>query len=398
MGRLFLNVWLRYIFDLTVYIHFLAIMISYVLAGSEAWGGLIGIESGCNANPNSEDERNLRFVIMTFGLGFTICVVFGQRLFTSVVSLMTAVKGSLLILMVAITAYVAFEIMETINSDWTHIAESFLMSTVALGGAINLMPLIFNKVPQRPRDIDKFRFSVTIGLCVCAILVVLWTLFVMLAVPQKSDDGDSLEDAAENGCISTVPLTNIIKQRESGLDWIATIVKVFIVVSISISFITVGSGMKNFLDGYAFTFATKVQNKAADGSRTAGKVVNFFDRVQAKSDHLSWFSIEMGFRFLLYFISFGVAVGFAASKPACFLVMLEYVASFALNLEAGFFIAWMAIMSSRYTRNLLLEVPVPLPQPWATRFAYVVGSFFIAAVIYDIVDIPLKWIEKDGLC
>lgn len=40
MGRLFLNVWLRYVFDLTVFVHFLAIMISYVLAGSEAWGGV----------------------------------------------------------------------------------------------------------------------------------------------------------------------------------------------------------------------------------------------------------------------------------------------------------------------------------------------------------------------
>jgi hypothetical protein len=40
MGRLFLNVWLRYIFDLCVFMHFLAILISYVLAGSEAWGGV----------------------------------------------------------------------------------------------------------------------------------------------------------------------------------------------------------------------------------------------------------------------------------------------------------------------------------------------------------------------
>ncbi len=48
--------------------------------------------------------------------------------------------------MVAVTAYVGLDIMESIDSDWSHIAESFLMSTVALGGAINLMPLVFNKV------------------------------------------------------------------------------------------------------------------------------------------------------------------------------------------------------------------------------------------------------------
>lgn len=50
--------------------------------------------------------------------------------------------------MVAVTAYVGLDIMESIDSDWSHIAESFLMSTVALGGAINLMPLVFNKVRQ----------------------------------------------------------------------------------------------------------------------------------------------------------------------------------------------------------------------------------------------------------
>jgi hypothetical protein len=52
--------------------------------------------------------------------------------------------------MVAVTAYVGLDIMESIDSDWSHIAESFLMSTVALGGAINLMPLVFNKVRQSP--------------------------------------------------------------------------------------------------------------------------------------------------------------------------------------------------------------------------------------------------------
>lgn len=58
---------------------------------------MFGLEGGCKAHPSSEDERNLRFIIVTFGVGFTLCVVFGQRLFTSVVSLMTAVKGAWLV-------------------------------------------------------------------------------------------------------------------------------------------------------------------------------------------------------------------------------------------------------------------------------------------------------------
>jgi len=398
IGRLFLGVWLRYVFDFAVFAHFLAILISYVLAGSEAWGGLFGLEGGCKAHPSSEDQRNLRFIIVTFGVGFTLCVVLGQRLFTSVVSLMTAVKGSLLVLMVAVTAYVAFDLMESIDSDWSHIAESFLMSTVALGGAINLMPLVFNKVPQRPKEVRKFRWAVCIGLCVCATLIVLWTLFVMLAVPQKGAP-PSLEEAADKGCISTIPLTEIIRDKQPHLEWIAKIVEVFIVVSISISFITVGSGLKNFLDGYALTFSTKILNSAEEGrSKAARKITNFVDRVQAQSQHMSWFSVETGLRILLYVFSFGISVGFAVGKPACFLVMLEYFASFALNLEAGLFIALMAVMSSRFGRNLSSDIPLPLPQPFATRFAYVLGAFFLAAVVYDVIDVIMKSVDKGGLC
>jgi amino acid permease len=38
LGKLFLNKTGRYIFDACVYLHFVSILISYILAGSEAWG------------------------------------------------------------------------------------------------------------------------------------------------------------------------------------------------------------------------------------------------------------------------------------------------------------------------------------------------------------------------
>merc|ERR1711879_1093649 len=130
-----------------------------------------------------------------------------------------------------------------------------------------------------------------------------------------------------------------------------------IVVSISISFITVGSGLKNFLDGYAFTFSSKIQASAESSSGLAMRITGFFDNVQARSVHLSWFSGETGLKIALYLFSFGLSIGFAVGKPACFLVMLEYFASFALNLEAGLFIALMAVVSSRYGRNLSSYIP-----------------------------------------
>ena len=54
------------------------------------------------------------------------------------------------------------------------------------------------------------------------------------------------------------------------------------------------------------------------------KITGFFDNVQARSTHLSWFSVETGLKIVLYLFSFGLSIGFAVGKPACLLVMLEY--------------------------------------------------------------------------
>jgi amino acid permease len=386
MGKLFLTPRGRWVFDFVVFAHFMAIMISYVLAGSESWGQIFGIEGGCKADPSTEDQVNLRLVILSFGLVFTSCIIFGQRLFTSVVSLMTAVKGTLLVLMVVITAYVAIDIHLDINNDWTHLAETFLMSTVALGGAINLMPLIYNKVPQTRLEVNKFRYAVMVGLMVCGLLVVLWTYFVMLAVPQEGPKGTpSLAEAEDNGCISTIPLTDIIKEDHPDLTWVATIVEVFILISVTVSYITVGSGLKNFLDGYARHFS-----KLLVASR-----YNFLERLPPK---MQWMSPNLFFKILLYLGSFGLCVGFALGKPACFLVVLEYFGSFALNVESGVFVAFMIMVSSKYGKMLGVEIPEPLPQPWSFYFSYVTGLFFFGAVIYDVVDITMKSVDKGSLC
>jgi hypothetical protein len=46
-----------------------------------------------------------------------------------------------------------------------------------------------------------------------------------------------------------VPLVNIIYERHPSFAWIATTVDLFIMTSITVSFITVGAGLKHVLDG-----------------------------------------------------------------------------------------------------------------------------------------------------
>ena len=167
------------------------------------------------------------------------------------------------------------------------------------------------------------------GLFACGILIVLWTFFIMKAVPQTSEDDDSpsLQSAngtpnlfgsnsLDNGCISTIPLVEILEDDEHGnssFGWIATIVQVFIMISVTVSFIAVGkiqhegfsyqagSGLKNFLDGQALFFV----------------------------DHIPWNTIPVVRRYnpiilikvLMYTFSFGSSLAIALGKPSCFLGM-----------------------------------------------------------------------------
>lgn len=77
---------------------------------------------------------------------------------------------------------------------------------------------------------------------------------------------------------------------------------------------------------------------------------------------------------------------------------MQLTGSFALNLESGLFIAAMSVVAVNYGNRLNIQIPLPLPQPWATYAAYIVGAFFSGAVIYDVVDITIKSIDKGGLC
>jgi len=206
---------------------------------------------------------------------------------------------------------------------------------------------------------------------------VLWTYFVIKVVPQKSkDDSPSLTRAAENGCISTIPLTEILNDQEPALSWIAKVVEAFIVISVTISFITVGSGLKNFIDGYVLNFAAWMPIHAITKFRI-----------------LRWCTPVIFYKIVIYTVSFGASISIAVGKPSCFLVILEYFTSAALNLENGAFIAYMMVIGTKYK---ITKIPLPLKQPHATRLAYVVAVFFLLAVLYGAASFLSNVIRQSG--
>lgn len=51
------------------------------------------------------------------------------------------------------TLLVGLKIQNTVVNDYTAMGDSFLMSTIALGGLMNVMPLMFSKLKQTREEV-----------------------------------------------------------------------------------------------------------------------------------------------------------------------------------------------------------------------------------------------------
>jgi len=251
MGKMFLGKTSRVIFDAAVMLHFLSVLVSYALAGSLAYAQLLGIIS------------HLTLVIPVYIAVYCVLIIFGGRFVQSVISTFTFFKVTLLLFMIGVVGIVAKRIDLPIQDDWGSSMEPFLLGTVALGGVVNIMPVIFSRIPFNASAMLRFRWAVTGGVVLCWMLNLLWAYFVLEIVPQTPALGIragirhpelsgldiSLQRSREHGEISTVPVTEIINTGYPQYNWISLTVTIFIVLSVSVSFITIGTGMKHVLDG-----------------------------------------------------------------------------------------------------------------------------------------------------
>jgi amino acid permease len=353
-------------FNVFVLFHFFTILTSYGIAGPQSLSQLLG-------------DMSPVLISIPYIIGLSLLVVLGQKLLTPVVSVLTALKGSLLVVVVAITGILAGVVGETYSNNWTYTRDPFLITTVALGGAVNVLPVYFQKVSFNARDISRFRFSVLAGLFVVWVLNFLWALFLLEIIPQHNVGGGtiSLEHAREEGEIATVPLTDIIKKDHSTWTWVSIAVQIFIAVSVTVSFFALGSGLKHILDGY-FSHA-----------RRTPRLRPYLRNADAR--HAA--------RHLMYGISFGIVLLIACVNPGAFLKILSRWTSLALNLESGVFLALMLYNARRMNHNYNCPVNGPavgvqtLPwyddkwwyQIWQEFKIYGVVLYFLIAVMYDIV-------------
>ncbi|XP_059143831.1 uncharacterized protein LOC131931145 isoform X2 [Physella acuta] len=377
LGKLFLTCGLQQTFDVLIILQFIALLISYALAGSEAYAQLIGIEH--------------IYVIPVFVWVLTLVILFGLQLIQPVISILTFLKGSLLLGTAGVTFYVGLQVARTISNDFSYLGAPFLMGTVALGGVCNIMPYTFEKVTFKKKQIFNYRLAVLLGLWTCVFLNILWCLAVLEIVPQtivmacmpqvvkgqmfsNTTSGHSapsicrgdlsLESAEMKGEISTLPLTKLLQRDHPSLAWVAILVEIFIMVSITVSYLTVGSVLHHTLSGMVKSFFMK-QHITSHRSK------------KQKQLPKEWLA-KTGLSFLAFVVVFVVAI----LDPQGFIDILEKLVSFSLNAEVGIFIFLMFLWSRRQNYQ---DLEIPLPMSKCSEYLiFIIPLFFNFAVFYDV--------------
>lgn len=265
------------------------------------------------------------------------------------------------------------------------------------------MPMMYAKVQYCQRQLKYFFYSIFAGVATCAILNVLWCWAVLQIVPQLSsctlpsqprgpiNDTDdqsvttlpaklstlkpsscsqdySLQRAAENGEISTVPLTEILAADHPEFKWVAILIQVFIIISVTVSYLTLGSALKHSFLGWLDDLMSWGRHLSDDRPSVTSRL-----RLLPRNV----------FRPMLTLLLFGAIFGVAMANPKGFVTMLDKIASLLINILAGLFV-FLMVRKSRSATYRNLQIPYPVTD-YLFPLHIVLPIFFLFAVAYDIV-------------
>ncbi|XP_029488659.2 uncharacterized protein si:ch211-51h4.2 [Oncorhynchus nerka] len=385
LGLLFLSKPMSHAFNFILLFQFVSIGISYVLAGSEAYAALLHVSH--------------IYVIPGFTWTLSLGILLAQTVIQPITSLLTLLKGIMLIITVAVTFALGSEVQQETTNDFSQIGKPFLMGTVALGGIVNVMPLLFSEISHNKTQIMWFRRVILGGLATCTVLNILWCWAVLEIVPQMSvqrvmEEGVvnttsgvisessptaytmvysniSLEESEKAGEIATIPLTKIISLKYRHYSWVAELIQIFIAISITVSFLVMGSAMKHTIDGLVNShWNTKLEWMSKVCERT---LPQSFHRCSSRG-------LANG---LISLLAFGIIFIVSSCDPRGFVVMLDKVVSFSLNTEVGLFI-FVMLRASRSEGFQHLTVPLPVGQR-VFQLHWILPIYFLFAVAYDVI-------------
>nr|XP_046156713.1 uncharacterized protein si:ch211-51h4.2 isoform X3 [Oncorhynchus gorbuscha] len=395
LGLLFLSKPMSHAFNFILLFQFVSIGISYVLAGSEAYAALLHVSH--------------IYVIPGFTWTLSLGILLAQTVIQPITSLLTLLKGIMLIITVAVTFALGSEVQQETTNDFSQIGKPFLMGTVALGGIVNVMPLLFSEISHNKTQIMWFRRVILGGLATCTVLNILWCWAVLEIVPQMSVQrvmGEgvvnttsgvvsessptaytmvysniSLEESEKAGEIATIPLTKIISLKYRHYSWVAELIQIFIAISITVSFLVMGSAMKHTIDGLVNShWNTKLEWMSKVCERT---LPQSFHRCSSRG-------LANG---LISLLAFGIIFIVSSCDPRGFVVMLDKVVSFSLNTEVGLFI-FVMLRASRSEGFQHLTVPLPVGQR-VFQLHWILPIYFLFAVAYDVIQSIVEIAENN---
>ena len=404
IGRLFLtNVWLARTFDFAVILHFMAVLISYALAGPQAYADLLQIE-------------DYHVLIVPYTLIYTLFILLSGDYIKPIISILTILKMLALICVLFAVSVVADLINIESKNDFSAALEPFLMGTFALGGVVNLMPVMYEKLPfifdngnvfttqqkifakqENKKLIQGFRISITLGVLACFLLNILWCLFVLQIVPQTNDyniavnnnnnnnnnenqkyNNYTLENCYHNGEISTIPVVHIIETYFPAYRWTIFFIDGFVIVSITVSFLTLGKGLKHVLDGISFKFITEKDANESENNNISADISSINN-----NEKQPFFNRLLSVKIILYIIGFGIILIMALLNPQGFLTMLSVFGSFALNIECGVFVSLMAQEIKSNDKFVNNFIPLKISNNIAMNLIKFAKYTFSFAILYD---------------
>ncbi|XP_075258078.1 uncharacterized protein LOC142350050 isoform X2 [Convolutriloba macropyga] len=394
IGELFLNSVGAFCFDIVLGISFVSVLISYALAGSQAFADILGL--------------NRIAMIPVFCFVLTVVVVFLQFLVQPVISLLTLIKGCMFAACVVITFLVGAKVDNQYTNDWSATGEPFLMGTVAIGGIINILPILFMRIRPKADQIRKLNAAVILGLTTCFFLNIMWCWTLLKIVPQtatcpkptlmstispasvsvsssmgggQSSGGDtcdaiSLEKSHDKGDISTIPLSAVIEADHPQYSIVSIFVEFFIMVSITVSYLTFGSAMHHMISGMVESFwetrgqliAAKFGLKVTTNNEV--EVLNF--------PAVSWI------RSVLSIASFFAVFCVAMSHPKGFIKVLDRVTSLSQNLQNCVFVPMMLFVVKTCESYKNVQISFKLHSVFYVLYIFV-AIFYGVAVAYDLV-------------
>lgn len=302
---------MRFIFSICV-------MIAYALAASTTFVETFSIVF------NTQITISITAAMPIFIICLGFITIGAHSYMRGILSFLTSIKVLFLIVIISAVGYLSGRLDQTYSDQWAYFMRPFLIGTTTLGNALAVLPMLYGKMKPTRGNLESLRAGSIFGLAVTWLISILWTYFILKCVPQYAAPArPSLLNAEMNGELATIPLVKIIQSREPELMWIAVAMTIFIVYSLSVSFLTVGSALKQQVDGYIKWFQREMHRE--------GSYLNIVTR----NIPLMTYIVE----FLAYSINYVVVLVVAITNGKAMFLVLEGFVSLCLNMVSGVFMS-----------------------------------------------------------